>query len=337
MKRTLTLLTTLALTVAMIAPGVVSAAESAALTYVVQRGDTWYSLAARYGVSLTRLMASNNTQAAFGLTPGASKLLWLYPGQAITIPVSLGTTPSLVNPFHYTVQPGETLTQIAFRFEQSLWHIRQANGIAEDVNLVSPGVTLLMPAGPHYHRLTGGETLADVAAMYGVTVDYLLRFNQNGTAPGMDIFIPVQYDRPFTPMGRQESNAASQQESNSANEQESNSASQQGGSGVAEQGGPLVFRWFGVNSATPDPSGVVKIVLVAEFKGGQPPYTLTIGGKTIATRGPFVKTDNGQQWSNLEFDWQTFCNQSFPLPGTLTSADGQSAFMSNGIGPFSCE
>ena len=115
-------------------------------------------------------------------------------------------------------------------------------------------------------------------------------------------------------------------------------ANQQTSNGVADAGRALEFRWFGVNTVQPDPAaGRVRLVLVAEFRGGQPPFTLSMGDSVIPVRGPVAKADNGEQWSDLEFDWALNCREAVVIAGVLSSGDGQSAYMANGIGPFDCD
>ena len=64
------------------------------LIHIVRRGDTLYSIARRYGVSVSRLRLDN------GLTANQT----LVVGQALIV-----TLPSVV----YTVRPGDTLSAIA--------------------------------------------------------------------------------------------------------------------------------------------------------------------------------------------------------------------------------
>src|SRR5215203_5430775 len=83
-----------------------SPAHAAAL-YIVQRGDTLYRIAVRFGVTVNALVSAN------GL-PNANVI---YVGQVLTIPDAAGspTTPPVFTG-QYVVQPGDTLYRIALRF-----------------------------------------------------------------------------------------------------------------------------------------------------------------------------------------------------------------------------
>jgi lipoprotein-anchoring transpeptidase ErfK/SrfK len=90
----------------------------------VRRGDTLTGIAARHGVSLSRLAAAN------GLRVNA----WVYTGQRLTIP---GRTSSPTAPASgtttgggtYVVRPGDTLIGIARRYGVSVSRLAARNGL----------------------------------------------------------------------------------------------------------------------------------------------------------------------------------------------------------------
>jgi LysM repeat protein len=63
-------------------------AASSGGTYVVRPGDTLIAIAARHGVSVSRLAAANGLHVSS----------WVYVGQRLSIPGGTGTTPSSVSP-----------------------------------------------------------------------------------------------------------------------------------------------------------------------------------------------------------------------------------------------
>lgn len=96
-------------------------------TYVVQKGDSLYSIAREYGVSVERLKEEN------GLTTDI-----LTVGQILTIPETSNNTTNL-----YVVQKGDSLWSIANRFSVSINAIRMINNLTSDV--LSIGQTLIIP------------------------------------------------------------------------------------------------------------------------------------------------------------------------------------------------
>jgi LysM repeat protein len=102
-------------------------------TYVVRRGDTLYSIARHFGVSLTTLVSVNHI---------ANPSL-IYVGQRLVIP-GCGPVPPTPAGFWYTVRPGDTLYSIASRFGVSVWSIVAANHIANP-NIIFVGQRLFIP------------------------------------------------------------------------------------------------------------------------------------------------------------------------------------------------
>ncbi|MCS7038137.1 MAG: LysM peptidoglycan-binding domain-containing protein [Anaerolineae bacterium] len=98
---------------------------------------------------------------------------------------------------YHVVQRGETLTQIANRYEVSVAHIVQANGI-RNPNRIFPGQRLCIPDAPpiceFIHVVKRGETLSRIARRYGVSVADIVRVNgianPNRIFPGQMLCIP---------------------------------------------------------------------------------------------------------------------------------------------------
>ncbi len=104
------------------------ATSSETVTYIVQRGDTFFRIALRYGVSMDALAQANNIA-----DPSRIKA-----GQTLIIPglVQPDDSPEVVNPLiaatpiTHTVQRGEILSQIAQKYGVSVADILAANNIA---------------------------------------------------------------------------------------------------------------------------------------------------------------------------------------------------------------
>ncbi len=105
-------------------------------TYVVQPGDTLIGIAFRFGISAWELMYTN------GL--GGPHLI--FPAQTIIIPGAGGSVPESIPEMGdtYVVRPGDTLTQIALRFDTTAFVLAQANGIS-DPAVIRAGQVLRVP------------------------------------------------------------------------------------------------------------------------------------------------------------------------------------------------
>jgi LysM repeat protein len=101
--------------------------------YVVQRGDTLYSIARRYGT----------TVAAIALTNKIANPSLIYVGQRLTIPGST-TTPVPPSGQTHVVQFGETLYSIARHYGTTFWAIAMANNLANP-NVIYAGQRLVIP------------------------------------------------------------------------------------------------------------------------------------------------------------------------------------------------
>lgn len=107
------------------------------VTYVVQAGDTLFSLAQRYGTTVDDIALNNNI-----VNPSL-----IFVGQKLTI-CPEGDAPATPEPpaecTPYTVQPGDTLFSIALRFGSTVQVIARANNIT-NTNVIFAGQELCIP------------------------------------------------------------------------------------------------------------------------------------------------------------------------------------------------
>ncbi len=138
--------------------------------YVVRRGDTLFSLAKRYGVTVADI------QRASGLTGDSIRV-----GMALTIP-----PPAAPEGFTlHTVRAGETLYSLSQTYGTTVATIQRINGLSGTT--ITTGQVLFLPeAGAgRVHLVQSGETISGIASRYGVSVDALMRANDlTGTAIG---------------------------------------------------------------------------------------------------------------------------------------------------------
>ena len=144
-----------------------STPPSGAVTYTVQRGDNLTEIAARFGTTVAELVRLNNI---------ADPNL-IYPGQVLIIRESGGSTPPS-GTTTYTVQRGDTLSEIAERFGTTVSALVLANNIA-DRDRIYPGQVLIIPAGGcvDNYIVQRGDTLSEIAQRFGTTVARLASLN----------------------------------------------------------------------------------------------------------------------------------------------------------------
>jgi LysM repeat protein len=114
-----------------VGPPVDPAQGTLGFCYLIQRGDTLYGLAKRYGVPWGDLAYVN----------GVSPEYYVKAGLGFFIPVRPITpgTPNLVQ-----VEPGDTVNSLAYMCGTTVTELAQLNGISPDSALV-PGQTIVVP------------------------------------------------------------------------------------------------------------------------------------------------------------------------------------------------
>jgi LysM repeat protein len=161
-------------------------AEAQGRVHVVQRGETLYSIAVRYGSTVQAIASAN----------GLRNASLIYAGQRLAIPTGSGTSGASTSGGTataggtYTVRPGDTLWAIATRHGTSIAALRQANGLASNVIYVgqrlviagssgatASGSTSQASSGGQVYTVRRGDTLASIAYRYGTTISAIVRAN----------------------------------------------------------------------------------------------------------------------------------------------------------------
>jgi LysM repeat protein len=105
--------------------------------YLVKRGDTLASIAARYGVTVDGLAAVNGLKSINRIYAGT--YLWI---PAETVPPTF--PPGQTCRTKYTVKSGDTLAKIAAHFGVTVWRLAWNNGIT-NYNRIFVGQRLCIP------------------------------------------------------------------------------------------------------------------------------------------------------------------------------------------------
>ncbi len=141
--------------------------------YVVQRGDSLYSIAKKYNVSLEALKSANNLQ---------SNLISI--GQKLVIP---GFTDSASSNINYVVQKGDSLYSIASKYDTTVNDIKALNNLSS--NILNIGQILKIPyeesvdiepeegAPTNTYVVQYGDTLYKIASDNNISADELINLN----------------------------------------------------------------------------------------------------------------------------------------------------------------
>lgn len=171
-------------------------AQDSSLIHRVTYGDTLFSIAQRYGVTIDEIAAANNIVYTWNIKVGQELVI---PGQSAA-PSSTGAEDSLgaAAPVQHVIRRGETLATIAAQYGVTTDLILRANNIANP-NLIYYGQTLniwtpntvdsgayaggsaaaqpVVSADTLRHTVRAGETLGTIARLYGVSLSELIAAN----------------------------------------------------------------------------------------------------------------------------------------------------------------
>ena len=115
-------------------PAYTAGGSGCAQWYTIQRGDTLSGIARRFATSVDRLAALN----------GISNPNHIIAGTTICVVAWPPAPPPPAPGFNYTVQRGDTLGNIGWRFGWSALYLAQVNHIPNP-NLIFPGQVLWIP------------------------------------------------------------------------------------------------------------------------------------------------------------------------------------------------
>jgi len=150
--------------------GLAAPVQAQGQVHVVQRGETLWSIAARYGTTTQTLVQAN----------GLANANRIYAGQRLIIPGGASSSASSGGAT-YVVRRGDTLYAIARRYGTTAQALARANGLA-NANYIYAGQRLTIPgggssassgsassSGSQTYTVRRGDTLAAIAYRYGTT------------------------------------------------------------------------------------------------------------------------------------------------------------------------
>lgn len=142
--------------------------------YTIQSGDSWWSIANRFGMDMYQLAQLN----------GMSINTVIHPGQKIKVKGTIknGAKPvKNTNTGSYLVKPGDSWWSIAAKYGLSMYALASRNG-KTIYTVIHPGDKLLTINGQtatatRAYTVKRGDTLSAIACRLGVSVGYLAQVN----------------------------------------------------------------------------------------------------------------------------------------------------------------
>ena len=133
--------------------------------YVVKKGDSLWSIAKKYNMTVDELKSINNLK---------SNLLSI--GQRLKIK---GSSINTDNQNIYKVQKGDTLYKIANMYGTTVDNLKTLNNLKS--NILSIGQKLIIPLQNKIYIVQKGDSLWSIARKYGTTVDSIKKNNNIST------------------------------------------------------------------------------------------------------------------------------------------------------------
>lgn len=138
--------------------------------YTIQSGDSWWSIANRFGMDMYQLAQLN----------GMSINTVIHPGQKIKVKGTIknGAKPvKNTNTSSYVVKPGDSWWSIAAKYGLSMYTLAARNG-KTIYTVIHPGDRLTISGQTsRTYTVSRGDTLSVIACRLGVSVGYLARKN----------------------------------------------------------------------------------------------------------------------------------------------------------------
>ena len=144
------------------------------IIYTVKPGDTLSKIAREYGTTVNEIVSLN---------PSIKNPNLIYPGEQFTIKNNGNSNTS--NTIIYTVVSGDTLSQIASKYNTTVSNLVAINNISNP-NLIYPGEKITITSnttnlgnecGKVLYTIKRGDTLSEIAQEYGTAVNEIATLN----------------------------------------------------------------------------------------------------------------------------------------------------------------
>lgn len=151
------------------------------LIYTIKKGDNLYSIAKNYNITLDELINFNQQGSTL-----------LHIGEQLLIPIN-NQTNNNNNNIQYVIKPGDTLYNIAKRYNTNVDEIKRINNL--NTNMLKIGETILIPSTSNYQTyvIRTNDTLEGIALRYNTTVENIMKANNlltDDVTVGQIILIP---------------------------------------------------------------------------------------------------------------------------------------------------
>lgn len=150
-----------------------------AQSHTVVRGDSLSKIAQRYGISVAKLKSINGLRSNTVLLGQRLKLASSDASSDLTNVSRSG---------NHVVKRGDSLSKISSRYNVTIRALKSANNLRKDTVFLGQKLRIpggktrssgsKSPANPSTHKVKLGDTLSEIALLYGLTMTKIMRANQ---------------------------------------------------------------------------------------------------------------------------------------------------------------
>jgi len=194
-KPCLHLFTPLALILLFFLPVFFASGSEAAIAYKVKRGDSFYSVAKKYHVSLNDLMNANPSSAK-GMKPGDKIIVPTQKKETHKKPKSVDSPKDTISQengiadkaiessntsprdIYHLVKKGDNLSSIAHKYSITAIELRELNGLNKSAKLKTGQRLLVKSSGPNIYTVKKGDTIWKIAKKYNIDAEELMEINE---------------------------------------------------------------------------------------------------------------------------------------------------------------
>lgn len=151
-------------------------APAATTTHLVAAGDTVFAIAAKYGTSVSAILAANGLAGSAIIYPGQKLVVSGAPASAPAAAPAAPATPPPATAATHTVSAGETLFGIAQRYGTSTQSLFAWNGLSAS-SIIYPGqrLTVQSPPAPKPAAAPTGQRSASLTAEQAANAALIIR------------------------------------------------------------------------------------------------------------------------------------------------------------------
>jgi len=144
-------------------------------SYIVQKGDSLYKIAQKYGVTVDELVEANKLESTV-----------IYPNQVIVIPVKVSNGGMYFK--EYVIEPNDTLEMISQKVNVSVDVIGKYNDFSK--LLLVENQMLKIPYAYKTYEIALDDTLETILSKTGLTATELIQANADKwLVPGTYIYV----------------------------------------------------------------------------------------------------------------------------------------------------